>query len=82
MRTDKHKLILNVEQKDKLFALILAYQKQKNCFSDYLNSTLWNNLINFKKGSTYFDIRNSLVKNNSFRKFGLSSRKALFGSWL
>ena len=74
MRTDKHKLSLNKEQKDKLFALVLAYQGQKNYFSDQLNSVLWNNLINFKKGSTYFDIRNSLVKNESFRKFGLSAR--------
>lgn len=74
MRTDKHKLILTEEQKDKLFALMRAYQNQKNYFSDQLNSVLWNNFINFKKGSTYFDIRNSLVKNEQFRKFGLSAR--------
>lgn len=32
MRTDKHKLILNEDQKEKFFALIHAYQREKLFF--------------------------------------------------
>lgn len=74
MRTNKHKLILTEEQKEKLFALICAYQKQKNYFSDWLNSKNWNDGINFKKGATYFEIEKLLIKKSNFKKFGLSAR--------
>lgn len=74
MRVDKHKLILNQEQQGKLVALMCAYQSQKNYFSDWLNSKNWNQGVNFKKGFTYFEIVNSLVKKPNFKKFGLSHR--------
>ena len=63
MRTDKHKLTsLTPLQETQFLEVMCAYQNEKNYFSDQLSSSVFNHNVNIKNNSSYYDIRNQLVK--------------------
>ena len=75
MRTDKHQLIpLNSLQETLFLEVMCAYQNEKNYFSDQLSSSVFNYGINLKNNCSYYEIRNKLVKNNYYSKYGLPAR--------
>lgn len=76
-RTDKHLLKLDFNTHPEEFQTLLdvmhSYQKQKNLFSDMLNSYHWNQDINLLQGFDFRTIRNSL-KGYETPFVGLSAR--------
>lgn len=76
-RTDKHLLKLDFNthptEAQSLLDVMLAFQKQKNLFSDMLNSYHWNDDVNLLQGSDFRTIRNSL-KGYETPFVGLSAR--------
>lgn len=86
-RTDKHLLKLDFNthptETQTLLDVMLAYQKQKNTFSDALNSCHWNQNINLLQGFDFRTIRDSLKQHGFETPYaGLTARKAFCGEWL